>query len=47
MARRRTNPDPTSSPRFAVDLAWDTTGVGNYRSNSRFATSFPTTLPSC
>jgi hypothetical protein len=47
MARRSTNPDPTLSPMFAVDLVWDTTGVGNCWSNNRFATSFPTTLPSC
>jgi parallel beta-helix repeat protein len=42
-----TNPAPTLPPMFAVDLAWDTTGVGNCWSNNRFNTSFPTTLPSC
>jgi parallel beta-helix repeat protein len=42
-----TNPAPALPPMFAVDLAWDTTGVGNCWSNNRFNTSFPTTLPSC
>lgn len=47
MARRRMNPDVSLVPMFAVDRASDTTEVGNCWSNNRFATSFPTTLPSC
>jgi hypothetical protein len=33
--------------RFAVDLAWDGTGVGNCWSGNVFATSFPPDLPTC
>jgi parallel beta-helix repeat protein len=32
---------------FAVDLAWDTTGIGNCWSRNLAATSFPATLPGC
>ena len=43
-----TNPDPIlPDVRFAVDLAWDTTGTGNCWSNNMFGTSFPDPLPSC
>lgn len=43
------NPDYAhlASPVFAVDLAWDTTGVGNCWSDNVFGTSFPDPLPSC
>ena len=41
------NPDPDLPPPFAVDLAWDTTGVGNCWSNNVFGTSFPDPLPAC
>lgn len=41
------NPDPDIAPFFAVDLAWDTTGVGNCWSNNVFGTSFPDPLPAC
>jgi parallel beta-helix repeat protein len=36
-----------ASPVFAVDLAWDGTGVGNCWSENVFDTSFPSSLPSC
>ena len=36
-----------ASPVFAVDLAWDGTGIGNCWSNNVFNTSFPAELPSC
>jgi parallel beta-helix repeat protein len=42
-----TSPDPVLPPIFAVDLAWDGTGVGNCWSKNVFATSFPPALPSC
>ena len=32
-------------PVFAVDLAWDTTGVGNCWAKNEFGTSFPDPLP--
>jgi parallel beta-helix repeat protein len=41
------NPAPTLPPVFAVDLAWDGTGVGNCWSRNRFGTSFPAPLPAC
>jgi parallel beta-helix repeat protein len=42
------NPSPLlASPVFAVDLAWDTTGVGNCWSFNVFDTSFPPDLPPC
>ena len=41
------NPDPDVPAVFAVDLAWDTTGVGNCWSGNTFGTSFPDPLPSC
>lgn len=41
------NPDPALPPVFAVDLAWDTTGVGNCWSGNVFDTAFPPDLPSC
>ena len=41
------NPDPDLPAVFAVDLAWDTTGVGNCWANNVFGTSFPDPLPAC
>ena len=41
------DPDPDIAPFFAVDLAWDTTGVGNCWSDNVFGTSFPDPLPAC
>ncbi len=41
------NPDPDLPPVFAVDLAWDTTGVDNCWENNTFGTSFPDPLPTC
>ncbi len=41
------NPDPDTPSVFAVDLAWDTTGVGNCWSYNVFGTSFPDPLPAC
>src|SRR5581483_9929249 len=41
------NPDPSLPSVFAVDLAWDTTGVGNCWSANTFGTSFPSALPAC
>jgi hypothetical protein len=41
------NPAPTLPPVFAVDLAWDGSGVGNCWAKNRFGTSFPDPLPSC
>jgi cytochrome c peroxidase len=43
-----TNPDPVLPPVFAVDLAWDGTGVGNCWSKNVFGTFFPPpALPGC
>ncbi len=41
------HPDPNLAPVFAVDLAWDTTGVGNCWEHNEFGTSFPDPLPGC
>ena len=41
------NPDPDVAPFFAVDLAWDTTGIDNCWENNTFGTSFPDPLPTC
>ena len=41
------DPDPDVAPVFAVDLAWDTTGVGNCWERNVFDTSFPPALPEC
>jgi len=44
-----TNPSPLLAPVFAVDLAWDTTGVGNCWSKNAFDSQFPPApgLPAC
>jgi cytochrome c peroxidase len=39
--------DRLPAPAFAVDLAWDTTGIGNCWSRNVAATTFPATLPTC
>lgn len=43
------NPDLArlASPVFAVDLAWDGTGVDNCWADNVFGTSFPSQLPGC
>ena len=41
------DPDPSVDPRFAVDLAWDTTGTGNCWKGNDVGTQFPPELPSC
>jgi parallel beta-helix repeat protein len=40
-------PAPTLPPPFAVDLAWDGTGVDNCWWRNMFGTSFPDPLPVC
>ena len=35
------NPSPLIAPVFAVDLAWDTTGVGNCWAKNASGTQFP------
>jgi len=46
-----TDPDPVLPPVFAVDLAWDGTGVGNCWTGNVFGTFFwpgaPDPLPAC
>jgi parallel beta-helix repeat protein len=43
-----TNPDPRLIfSGFAVDLAWDLTGIGNCWTGNEFDTSFPPALPAC
>lgn len=44
-----TDPDLERLPAaaFAVDLAWDTTGIGNCWSRNVASTTFPATLPDC
>jgi parallel beta-helix repeat protein len=44
-----TDPDLERLPAaaFAVDLAWDTTGIGNCWSRNVASTTFPATLPGC
>jgi parallel beta-helix repeat protein len=44
-----TDPDleQLPAPAFAVDLAWDTTGIGNCWSRNVAATTLPATLPAC
>jgi hypothetical protein len=39
--------DRLPAPAFAVDLAWDTTGIGNCWSRNLASTTFPATLPGC
>lgn len=41
------DPEPTLPPVFAVDLAWDGTGVDNCWWRNKFDTSFPEPLPLC
>ena len=38
---------PAGLPLPAADLLWDGSGANNCWSNNQFATSFPTTLPTC
>jgi parallel beta-helix repeat protein len=41
-------PDPSlPSPALAVDLAWDTTGIGNCWSGNQADTTLPSSLPTC
>ena len=41
------DPSPLINPVFAVDLAWDGSGMGNCWKGNVAGTSFPTVLPSC
>ncbi len=41
------SPDPLVPAVFAVDLAWDTTGVANCWKDNTNATQFPPLLPTC
>jgi parallel beta-helix repeat protein len=41
------HPSPLIQPVFAVDLAWDGSGVGNCWDKNAFKTEFPPELPTC
>ncbi len=41
------NPAPSVPGVFAVDLAWDLSGIGNCWSDNTYATSFPDSFPPC
>lgn len=41
------SPDPLVPAVFAVDLAWDTTGVANCWKDDTNDTQFPPLLPTC
>jgi parallel beta-helix repeat protein len=41
------NPDPSILSIFAVDLAWDFTGIDNCWAGNLFNSSFPPSLPAC
>ncbi|HEY2387020.1 MAG TPA: right-handed parallel beta-helix repeat-containing protein [Candidatus Binatia bacterium] len=42
-----TSPSPLINPVFAVDLAWDGTGIGNCWKHNRVGTQFPDDHPAC